>query len=292
LVTSFLPLVCYLYRSGFSRFTTARYTNDSSSMDSAIVHLTNVAIQKHSIGTCGLKWDLRKLKLYIIAKYGRDRVNLLFEQIQLLIIRTLLSAQKLIINDKHCFEVYGFDILIDDKLAPWLLEVNSYPSVSATTKEDFNLKYALLMDTMKVVDFEGKYTGNEGQIGGYDLIYRGGIVKFESQYVFSSNLGAMNPSIRAYEERAGAEWRTLETLMTNENRIELTSRCKVKPVTPRSKTPTPVKPGRRKYKASVTVTKRKSSLQVHSSSVRRRGQLREAISIKQRSKSTKEEYVE
>jgi len=227
-----------------------------------------------------------------MAKYGRDRVNQLFEQIQLLIIRTLLSAQKLIINDKHCFEVYGFDILIDDKLAPWLLEVNSYPSVSATTKEDFNLKYALLMDTMKVVDFEGKYTGSEGQIGGYDLIYRGGIVKFESQYVFSSNLGAMNPSISAYEERSGAEWRTLETLMTNESIIEVTSRCKAKPATTRAKTPTPVKTGRRKYKASVTVTKPKSCLQVRSSNVRQRGQSREAISTKQRSKSTKEGFVE
>ena len=57
----------------------------------------------------------------------------MFLDVEELCINTLLSVQKVMISDKHCFEMYGYDILIDEDLKPWLIEVNASPSISADT---------------------------------------------------------------------------------------------------------------------------------------------------------------
>ena len=47
----------------------------------------------------------------------------LFRKIQSIIIKSLLAVQNVVISDKHCFELYGYDVLFDDELKPWLVEV-------------------------------------------------------------------------------------------------------------------------------------------------------------------------
>jgi len=66
----------------------------------------------------------------------------------------LQSVQKTIINDKHCFELYGFDILFDANLKPWLIEINASPSMTANTPSDYEMKVGLLDDTFTVLDLE------------------------------------------------------------------------------------------------------------------------------------------
>ena len=44
----------------------------------------------------------------------------------------LFLCQNTISNDRHCFECYGFDIIIDDNLKPWLIEVTSRAAFAFT----------------------------------------------------------------------------------------------------------------------------------------------------------------
>merc|ERR1719152_326083 len=90
----------------------------------------------------------------------------------MLILRSLYSVQQVMIHDKHCFELYGYDVLFDDTFKPWLLEVNASPSLTANTKDDYHLKLAMLTSVLDNVDVEGNLSGDEMRVGGFDLIYK------------------------------------------------------------------------------------------------------------------------
>lgn len=45
-----------------------------------------------------------------------------------------------------CFELFGFDILIDSNLNPWLLEVNLSPSLGCDSPLDQKIKGELICE--------------------------------------------------------------------------------------------------------------------------------------------------
>jgi tubulin polyglutamylase TTLL9 len=76
------------------------------------------------------------------------------ENIGWIIVYSLRSVQSIIVQDAHCFELYGYDILIDEELKPWLLEVNASPSLTPSSQEDFELKFRVLSHMLDVLDLE------------------------------------------------------------------------------------------------------------------------------------------
>ena len=48
--------------------------------------------------------------------------------------RTLKSIQENMDNKSSCFEVYGFDIVLDQDFSPWVIEVNLSPACSERAK--------------------------------------------------------------------------------------------------------------------------------------------------------------
>lgn len=58
-------------------------------------------------------------------------------------------------SDKNnSFQLYGFDVLFDSKLDPWLIEVNGSPSMTSNTGADYDLKMGLLEDTLLIIDMD------------------------------------------------------------------------------------------------------------------------------------------
>lgn len=65
------------------------------------------------------------------------------------------ALQKVMTSDRNnSFELYGFDVLLDSKLQPWLLEVNGSPSMTANTEADHKMKMGLLEDTLLTIDMD------------------------------------------------------------------------------------------------------------------------------------------
>lgn len=119
------------------------------------MHLTNVAVQKQSDNydeERGGKYLMDKLRLYLLSKYGEEQTEKAFFEIQELIIKTLIATSKIISNDKRCFQLYGFDVMFDANLKPWLIEINGSPSMTANTSVDRVLKNGLLDDTLTIIN--------------------------------------------------------------------------------------------------------------------------------------------
>jgi tubulin polyglutamylase TTLL1 len=139
---------------GFARFCNVKYSSSIDEIDNPFIHLTNVSIQKSSEDydeRHGGKWGVNNLRLYLEQTRGLEATTKLFQDIDDLLVHSALAVQNVMINDRHCFECYGYDLLLDDDLKPWLVEVNASPSLSATTKEDKVMKQKLVRDILEIV---------------------------------------------------------------------------------------------------------------------------------------------
>ncbi|KAM6074693.1 tubulin polyglutamylase TTLL5 isoform 5-T6 [Chlamydotis macqueenii] len=197
LVTSYDPLVIYLYEEGLARFATVRYDQASKNIKNQFMHLTNYSVNKKSgdyvscddpeVEDYGNKWSMSAMLRYL-KQEGRDTAvcvsykiapsstplpgllgvitsaeqdSALMANVEDLIIKTVVSAElaiatacKTFLSHRgSCFELYGFDVLIDDTLKPWLLEVNLSPSLACDAPLDLKIKASMLSDMFTLVGF-------------------------------------------------------------------------------------------------------------------------------------------
>ena len=81
-----------------------------------------------------------------------------------LVVKTIISAQPVLAhnyarvlppesgNDGYsCFEILGLDVMLDEDLKPWLIEVNHSPSFTADSPLDLSVKEELISDAIELV---------------------------------------------------------------------------------------------------------------------------------------------
>ena len=170
LVTSCDPLKVFLFKDGLVRISTKTYVAPSEqNIDELYMHLTNYSVNKFSANyekdedeSKGSKRNFEFLNEWLAN--GSYDVQKVWREIADVIVKTLIVAEPHLIHqyrmcrpgvsplaDSTCFEILGFDIFLDRKGKPWLLEINRSPSFGTNEKIDLNIKSALLQQTFKLL---------------------------------------------------------------------------------------------------------------------------------------------
>ncbi|XP_071117315.1 tubulin polyglutamylase TTLL7-like isoform X1 [Haliotis cracherodii] len=173
LVTSCDPLRIFLFNDGLVRLGTEKYLPPhDSNINHLYMHLTNYSVNKHnqfydksaSVDT-GSKRSIRYFNDFL--RRNDIDVALLWRNISDMIVKTMLVAQPHVLHsyrmcrpgaatgsDSVCFEILGFDVMIDRKLRPWLLEINRSPSFGTDEKIDYDIKSGLVEDTLRLLNIK------------------------------------------------------------------------------------------------------------------------------------------
>ena len=147
----------------------------AANLKDVCMHLTNYAVNKTNenfkfnedaeAGDEGSKWSIQGLKDWMAAN-GHD-FDAMWALITDLIVKTIISIQPVLAHNYHsvlppenngysCFEILGLDVMMDDKLRPWLIEVNHSPSFTVDTPLDLAIKEDLISDTFELLRMDPK----------------------------------------------------------------------------------------------------------------------------------------
>eukprot|EP00435_Cladocopium_sp_Y103_P034440 s2088_g8.t2 len=172
LVSGCDPLRIFLHRKGLVRLASEQYVEPTkNNLSEVMVHLTNYAINKANPNfeentnpddaEDGHKRSWEAVQEHL-RREGHD-VDTLILEIEDLIIKTLIAVQPSLSHFYHscqpedvdngmCFEILGFDVMLDQKLQPWLLEVNHAPSFATESELDHQVKHEVLQDSFNLLD--------------------------------------------------------------------------------------------------------------------------------------------
>nr|XP_032813155.1 tubulin polyglutamylase TTLL4-like [Petromyzon marinus] len=168
-VSSYNPLRVYVFKDGLVRFASCKYSSATKTLGNRFMHLTNYSVNRNNTAyksnddrtQCeGHKWALKALWGYLCDK-GVD-CRTIWEQIKDIAVKTVIASEPFVSsllaqfvgNRRSCHELFGFDVMLDEKLKPWLLEVNISPSLHSNSPLDVAVKGQLIKDLLNMAGFQ------------------------------------------------------------------------------------------------------------------------------------------
>nr|XP_031308049.1 tubulin polyglutamylase TTLL4 isoform X1 [Camelus dromedarius] len=167
-VTSYDPLRIYLFSDGLVRFASCKYSPSMKSLGNKFMHLTNYSVNKKNseyqanedeTACQGHKWALKALWSYLSQKGVNS--DAIWEKIKDVVVKTIISSEpyvtsllKMYVRRPYsCHELFGFDIMLDENLKPWVLEVNISPSLHSNSPLDISIKGQMIRDLLNLAGF-------------------------------------------------------------------------------------------------------------------------------------------
>ena len=131
-----------MFKEGYIRTSSHKFTLSQESIDQPFIHLTNNAVQQFD-SNYGKLEEGNQLSFKAASDILKNQNGLDVDFYEILnndiipIIELSFKSVEGKLNPnckKHSFEIYGYDFMIDELLRPWLIEVNTNPCLEETSK--------------------------------------------------------------------------------------------------------------------------------------------------------------
>ena len=155
----------YLFKEGHLKATSFNYSLESTDL---YIHLTNYSVQKYSDNfekfESGNEISFNELQISLNNYYNLNidvRKDIL-SKIKNIIVMSMESVKKKInkYHRKKCFEIFGYDFMLDIDLNPFLIEINTNPGLEISSPLIKKLVPRMIDDAFRLtidVDYETKY---------------------------------------------------------------------------------------------------------------------------------------
>jgi Tubulin-tyrosine ligase family len=131
--------LCYYYPHGYIRTSSEIFSIEDNLLNNKFIHLTNNAVQKQS-EVYGKYEKGNQVSFSDFSKYLKDyHQSIDFGQVLNRIVQLITISFKSVQNKlnprsrQHCFELFGYDFIIDSDIKPWLIEVNTNPCLELSS---------------------------------------------------------------------------------------------------------------------------------------------------------------